>query len=260
MCKYSKIFIILIIGIFFAACNPTYMPVNPTGVVRSDELEGGVYLSIGSVGRKIRPLGFRGLVANFGVYYRKGVTDGIDYTIAVDNTSINIATGIRQDIEAAGVLRPRIGVGWMSGIVGCDYAHRLSKGEDTNYSIGGSALAWVGDAFWTDDPGKAYGIRIGPFGHTGAEPRFTSTVSGGVRLDYVPLQFGGEGAPETIVDLFGGKRNPYAEPIDRSVLSSWPKPRFAFAPGAIVVTIGPALSFHRDGLNWESGGEKGKSD
>lgn len=260
MHKVRKILVFLAICGLLCACNPTYLPVAPTGIVQPDELESGVFISIGSVGRKVRPVGFRGLVANFGFYFRKGVYEGIDWTVAVDNCSINAAFGFRQDIDGMGVLRPRVGIGWMSGVFGLDYAYRLSEAEDTNYSIGGAALAWVGDAFWTDDPGKAYGLRIGPFGHTGAEPRFNSTVSGGLRLDYAPLQFGGAGASETIVDLFGGTRNPYAEPIDRSVLADWPKPRFAFSPGAFVATIGPALSFHRSGNNWLAGGEKEKDE
>ncbi len=260
MRKCSKILVFLTIVGLLAGCNPTYLPVNPTGIVRSDEIEAGVFASFGMVGRKIRPLGFRGLVANFGLYYRKGLMDGVDYTITVDNTSINTAFGFRQDINGDGVIRPRVGIGWMSGIAGFDYAYRLSEGEDTNYSVGGSAFAWVGDAFWTDDPGKAYGIRIGPFGYTGAEPRFTSTVSGGARIDYVPLQFGGAGASETIVDFFGGNRNPYAEPVDRGILARWPKPRFAFSPGAFVVTIGPALSFHQGNNNWAAGGKQGSDE
>jgi hypothetical protein len=254
---HKRLFLLLFIGLslLWGACNPAYLPVTPTGIVESDEVEGGIYASFGSVGRKVRPVGFRGVVANFGIYFRKGVMEGVDWTLAADTTSLNTAFGMRQDIDGNGVIRPRVGVGWMAGVVGVDYAYRLSEGPDTNYSVGGSALAWIGDAFWTDDPGKAYGLRVGPFGHVGAEPRFTSTVSGGARLDYVPLQFGGTGSPETLVDLFGGTRNPYAEPVDESILSGWPPPRFAFVPGAVVVTIGGGLSFHRSRSSWETGGE-----
>jgi hypothetical protein len=247
---------ILAVGCWAAGCNPTYLPIAPTGIVRVDEFEAGGFASFGYEGRTVRPLGFRGLVANFGVYFRKGVLDGVDWTMTVDNCSINTAIGFRQDAAAMHVLRPRIGVGWMSAVVGLDYGVRLSEGADTNYSVGGSAMAWIGEAFWTDDPGRSWGLRVGPMGHVGAVPRFTSTVSGGVRLDWVPLQFGGEGAPETIVDFFGGSRNPYAEPIDRSILEGWPRPIFAFEPAAFVLTGGPAITYHRANGNWTQGGEK----
>ncbi|NLH49821.1 MAG: hypothetical protein GX444_14665 [Myxococcales bacterium] len=250
---------LLIIGgltLLAAACNPTYLPIEPTGIAQVEEFEVGGFGSFGYVGRKIRPVGFRGLVANFGVYLRKGIKDGVDLTVAVDNCSLNGALGFRQDIDGNAVLRPRLGLGWLSGFAGVDYATRLSEGEITNYSVGGSAFAWIGDAYWTDDPGRSYGLRLGGFGHTGSEPRWQSTVSGGLRLDWAPLQFGGKGAPETIVDFFGGSRNPYAEPIDRGILRNWPAPTFAFEPGALVLTGGPAVTYHHKGANWKPGGEK----
>jgi len=242
--------------LWLSACNPTYLPVTPTGIAQVDEFEAGVYMSFGSLGRTIRPLGFRGVVANFGLYVRKGVMEGMDWTVAVDNCSINAAIGVRQQRDESAVMRPRLGIGWMSAVFGLDYAVRLSHAEDTSYSVGGAAMAWVGDAFWTDDPGKAYGLRVGPFGHVGAEIRGQSIVAGGARLDYAPLQFGGAGAPETLVDFFGGRRNPYATPVDRGVLADWPKPRVAFIPGAFIITGGPAIAYHKVGANWVQGGRK----
>lgn len=255
-----SLIIIAELTILLAACNPTYLPIAPTGIAEVEEFEAGGFASFGYVGRKVRPLGFRGLVANFGVYFRKGVTDGVDLTITADNCSLNGALGFRQDIDGETVLRPRFGVGWLSTFAGLDYAVRLSEAKDTNYSAGGSALAWFGDAFWTDDPGRSYGLRVGGLGHVGSEPRWTSTVSGGLRLDWAPLQFGGRGSPETIVDFFGGKRNPYAEPIDRGILRGWPAPTFAFEPGALVLTGGPAVTYHHKGTNWKPGGEPAEDD
>jgi hypothetical protein len=237
-----------------AGCNPTYLPINPTGIAQTNEVEAGAYVSFGYVGRNVRPLGFRGLVANFGVYFRKGVAEGMDWTVAVDNCSINTALGIRQTHDASVVMRPRIGVGWMSGFVGYDYAWRVAHGKVTDYAAGASALAWVGDAYWTDDPGASYGLRLGGFGYAGAEPRWAQNLSGGVRGDWAPLVFGGKGERETIVDLFGGNRNPYAEIPDRKLLEGWPRPTFAFEPAAWMITGGPALTFHETQGQWEQGG------
>jgi len=247
---------ILLFGCVLSACNPSYLPITATGVLEANEVEIGGYGSFGYIGRQVRPLGFRGLVANFGVYYRKGVAEGVDWAMTLDNFGASTAFGFRQDIDADIVLRPRVGIGWWSSFLGLDYAQRISEGPRTDYAVGGSMVVWFGEAYWTDDPGISYGIRMGPMGQIAAEPRWRAPVSGGMRVDWAPLQFGGQGAPETIVDMLGGSRNPYAEPVDRSILRGWPHPIFAFEYSAFVITGGPAVTAHHHDDSWVEGGEK----
>lgn len=249
---------LLIFSLFcflLVACNPTYLPVPATGIATPEEIEIGAYGSFGYLGRKVRPTTFRGLVANFGFFFRKGIYDSIDWTMTAGTYGVTTAFGFRQDRDAETVLRARFGLGWMNVMTGVDWATRVSEGPRTDYAAGGTAMAWVGDAFWTDDPGLSYGLRIGALGQIAAEPRWGAPVSGGIRLDWAPLQFGGRGADETIVDWIGGTRNPYAEPIDEGILHGWPPPRLAFEPGAWVITGGPAITYHRNKGNWSQGGE-----
>lgn len=236
------------------ACNPAYLPVPATGVLEADEAEIGFYGSFGYLGRKIRPTTYRGVVANFGLYFRKGIMENMDWTMTLDTFGVSTAIGIVQDPDNETVIRPRVGVGWMTAIVGVDWATRLSEGPRTDYAIGCSMLSWVGDAFWTDDPGLSYGIRIGALGQVAAEPRWGAPVSGGIRMDWVPFQFGGRGSTETLTDIIGS-RNPFGEQPGPTVLTGWPPPRFAFEPTAWTVTGGPAITYHRDRTNWTHGGE-----
>jgi hypothetical protein len=254
--RVGKTLVLFALWAAVAGCNPTYLPITPTGVLQPDEFELGGYVSVGYVGRKVRPLGYRGLVTSLGFYFRKGIYEDIDWTMTLDNFTISTAIGFQQEDELQSVLRPRIGIGWMNGFWGVDYAVRLSEGKTTLYSFGGSMFGWIGDAYWTDDPGRSWGVRFGPMVHVGAEPQWERTVSGGVRLDWAPFQFGGRGAPETITDFIGGKRNPYAEPVERGLLAGWQKPIVAFEPAAFVFTGGPAMNYHRDGGVWVPGGEK----
>jgi hypothetical protein len=251
----TKYVVVSLAFLALAACNPTYLPVNPVGIAGVNEFEAGAYASFGYVGRTVRPLGFRGVVANFGVYFRKGVADGVDWTVAVDNCTVNTAFGFKQKRDESVVVRPRVGFGWTSGFAGVDYSWRLSQGKWADYAVGATALAWVGDAYWTDDPGRTWGMRFGALGYVGAEPKFESTVSGGLRADWAPLQFGAKGERETLIDLFGGNRNPYAEPTDRSLWEGWPETTFAFEPAAFVFTGSPALTYHQSGGIWTAGGE-----
>lgn len=248
----------LLLLMWLTACNPGYAPVPVTGILESDEVEFGGYASFGYLGNKVRPTTFRGVLANFGVFVRKGVADGVDATGTLSTYGITGAWGFAQDKEAETVMRARLGVGWMNGIIGVEWATRVSEGRRTDYNVGGSATAWLGDAFWTDDPGLSYGLRVGPLFQIAAEPRWNATASGGVRFDWVPLQFGGKGASETLLDLIGGSRNPFEEPLDEGIPGDWPKPVIVFEPGAWAITGGPAVSYHRDRDQWLLGGKKEK--
>jgi len=251
-------FLLLSFAALFAACNPAYAPVPATGILESDEVEFGGYASFGYLGNKVRPTTFRGVLANFGVFVRKGVADGVDATGTLSTYGVTGAWGFAQDKEAETVLRACVGLGWMNAMMGVDWATRVSEGPRTHYNVGGSATAWIGDAFFTDDPGLSYGLRVGPLFQIAAEPRWDATTSGGVRFDWAPLQFGGKGSAETLLDLIGGSRNPYEEPYDEGLPGDWPRPIFAFEPGAWAVTGGPAISYHSNRGQWLLGGEKEK--
>lgn len=245
------------IALLLAACNPAYLPVPVTGILTCDEIEMGAYASLGFLGREVRPLAFRGVVANFGVYIRKGIADGIDWTMTADTYGVTTAFGFAQNDAADTVLRPRVGVGWMNAMAGLDWATRLSEGTMTDYAVGGTFVAWIGDAFWTEDPGLTYGFRFGALGQMAAEPRWRAPVSGGLRLDWAPLQFGARASSETLLDLIGGSRNPFGRPYGSRYfdLGGWPRPRLAFEPAAWTITGGPAITYHRDRGNWTHGGE-----
>ncbi len=141
------VLLLLAIATGLAACNPAYLPVPATGILETEEIEMGAYGSFGYIGRQVRPLGFRGVVANFGVFLRKGVAQGIDWTITADTWGVTTAFGFAQNDEADTVLRGRVGAGWLSAMAGLDWATRLSEGEMTDYAVGGTLVAWIGDAF-----------------------------------------------------------------------------------------------------------------
>ena len=253
----QRILAVCVLLLACAACNPSYLPIPTTGVLSSDEMEAGLYASFGYVGRTVRPLGFRGVIANLGLWFRKGVANGIDWTMTADTFGVTTAFGFAQNDSADTVLRLRVGAGWLSGIAGMDWATRVSKTRMTQYAVGGTAVAWIGDAFWTDDPGLSYGLRLGALGQVGGAPRWGAPISGGLRLDWAPLAFGGHGSSETILDLVGGTRNPFGRPYGSRYFAAegWPRPTVSFDPAAWSITGGPGVTYHQNRGNWTQGGD-----